>query len=433
MPNNKKKGTSQSDPNKKTISGNHENRLDNNFNKIIDYLQARYEIRKNIVEHRLEYRKTNSDSKEYKELIGEDLSCQLQSYTTYTKIASSLTTILGSTLYVTEYNPIKNYFESLPKWSNSDPDYIAQLSSFVTAKNQNWFNSQFKKMIVRNVAATLGYINFNKQCFVLTGGQSAGKSSFIRFLCPTELKKYYTEQIDFFSKDGVIALTQNFLINFEELDKYNGSKNQSGHIKTFMSTEFVKVRLPYGKNTIRQKRIANFLGTTNHPQFLTDPTGNVRWLIMELEHINHDHGGPNGYNAKVNIDLVYAQAYHLLKSSFEYKLTSTEMEQSELYNKSFLVETTESGLVLDYFMPCEEEEATHGLSIGIIMKTLKTQTTLNLRETRVKNALLTEGFLRKNSFYFTHNQQTRKGIYLVKLIDKHLEQILSKCRIVPKE
>ena len=406
-----------------------EQKVTNNFTRIRDYLTNKYKFRLNIIEQQLEAWEIQGNSKEeYKELREENLYCELMERGER-QVSSCVSAILGSDLYVTEHNPIKEYFKKLPKWDKSKPDHISKLANFVVAKNQDWFNAQFIKMLVRNVAAALGYIPFNKQCFVLTGGQSAGKSTFLRFLCPTELAPYYTEEIDFISKDGVIALTQNFLINLEELDKYN--KTESGHIKTFMSKDQVKVRLPYAKRATRQKRIASFLGTTNQPQFLTDPTGNVRWLVMEIETINHDHGGAKGYNS-IDIDLVYAQAHSLLKSGFEYKLTAEEIRQSEQNNKSFLSETTESGIILEYFEPCKEEDATHGFNVGQLMKFLKTQTSLNLHHTKLKDGLLSQGFVRKDSIYMTGLRQSIKGVYLVKLTDIELTNALYKNEIKAK-
>ncbi len=431
MPNKKNTGVKNSDTNKKNnpSKGKSIDRVSNNFTRITDYLIEKYEFRLNIIEQQLEYATKGSNSEEYKELREENLFCELLSLG-FKQVPSSVSAILGSTLYVTEYNPIQDYFKSLPKWNESDPDHIKKLTSFVKAKNPAWFNPQFKKMIVRNVAAALGHISFNKQCFVLTGGQSAGKSTFLRFLCPPQLMKYYSEEIDFISKDGVIALTQNFLINLEELDKYN--KTESGHIKTFMSKDYVKVRLPYAKRPVRQKRIASFLGSTNQPQFLTDPTGNVRWLIMELEGINHDHGGAKGYGANVDIDLVYAQAYHLLKTGYNYKLTSSEIKESEINNKSFLEETSESGVLLSYFKSAKKGEATHGFNVGQMMKFLKTQTSMNLNQTRLKSALIAEGFIREDSHYFPNMKVSLKGVYLVQLIDDTGKDLIFKNQLNTK-
>ncbi len=432
MPNKKNTGSKSSDPanSNKSRGGNNNDEGHNNFTRIRSFLQRTYDFRLNVIEQQLECRKKDSQE-EYKELREGELFCDLlESKKVFKQIPFCVSAFLGSRDYVPEYNHIKNYFKSLPKWDESEPDHIEKLNSFVLAKKPDWFKLQFKKMIVRNVAAALGHISFNKQCFVLTGGQSAGKSTFLRFLCPPELMKYYSEEIDFISKDGVIALTQNFLINLEELDKYN--KTESGHIKTFMSKDYVKVRLPYAKRPVRQKRIASFLGSTNQPQFLTDPTGNVRWLIMELEGINHDHGGDKGYGANVDINFVYAQAYHLLKSGFNYKLTSDEIKESEINNKSFLEETSESGILLSYFQSAKKEKATHGFNVGQMMKFLKTQTSMNLNQNRIKSALIAEGFTRVDSCYFPNMKVSLKGVYLVKLLDDTGKDLIYKNQLKPK-
>jgi predicted P-loop ATPase len=46
--------------------------------------------------------------------------------------------------------------------------------------------------------------------------QNSGKTSFLRFLIPTQLEKYYTEDIGI-DKDGLISLCKSMIINIDEL------------------------------------------------------------------------------------------------------------------------------------------------------------------------------------------------------------------------
>ena len=96
---------------------------------------------------------------------------------------SALMALLKSK-FVPKFDPLKSYLENLPKWDESQPDYIEELANYVKSKDQYWFNLQFKKMIVRSLACSLNITAFNKQCFTLVGKQNDGKSSFLRFICP---------------------------------------------------------------------------------------------------------------------------------------------------------------------------------------------------------------------------------------------------------
>jgi predicted P-loop ATPase len=75
------------------------------------------------------------------------------------------------------------------------------------------------------------------------------------------------------------------------------------------SRDFINERLPYDRRTSILERRASFIGSTNNIQFLSDDTGSVRWLCFEIESINWK------YNDEIDIDLVYAQAYHLYQSN----------------------------------------------------------------------------------------------------------------------
>ena len=123
-----------------------------------------------------------------------DLYCELLEKARLNGIKEILDNLLKSS-FIPKFNPIKDYFENNPmKWDESQPDYIDNLASYVKAKDKFWFNTQYKKALVRTVACGLGIIKFNKHCFTLIGGQNAGKSSYIRFHAETPfLKQYYKE------------------------------------------------------------------------------------------------------------------------------------------------------------------------------------------------------------------------------------------------
>jgi predicted P-loop ATPase len=207
----------------------------------------------------------------------------------------------------------------------------------------------FKKHLVRLLACATGKIAFNKQCLVLVGGQDAGKSTFVRFLCPPAWKEYYTEEIDFDNKDGWFALAQNVFINLDELR--NLSRQDINKVKSFISKDHVKGRMPFDRRTTKFKRKATFFGSTNNAEFLTDETGNVRWLVLEILDIQHDNGDAKGYARNVDIDLVYSQAFALMQSGFDCQLTKEEKQQSEAYNQAHTKRPIEYELILKFYEP----------------------------------------------------------------------------------
>ena len=160
---------------------------DNIFHKAENFLNQRYNFRFNTILLDIEICKKGYDDWE---IVNENnLYLQLQKSNIKISI-NNLVAILRSDEFVKKYNPIKEYFESLSKWSGKT-DYIAELGNYVSAIDQEQFIYHFKKWAVRVVKCALLKGYFNKQAFVLVQrGQNTGKSTFCRFLAPTILQNY---------------------------------------------------------------------------------------------------------------------------------------------------------------------------------------------------------------------------------------------------
>lgn len=223
-----------------------------------------------------------------------------------------------------------------------DKDYISELGGYVKTTDQKRWLYHFKKHLVRTVACALNDGIINKQCLTLTGGQDCGKSYFCRFLCPPKLKEYYAENIQI-DKDSLIALSENFIINLDELSTL--SKADITALKSYFSKDYIKVRRPYDATTTRAPRVTSFVGSTNEDEFLTDTTGNVRWLCFDVTGIDW------AYSKVVDIDLVWSQAYSLLRNDFKYQLNKEDVRINDEANKKYQVSTPEMELVAKIMKP----------------------------------------------------------------------------------
>lgn len=103
------------------------------------------------------------------------------------------------------------------------------------------------------------------------------------------------------------------------------------------------MRRPYEKKPITVPRRANFIGSTNNHEFLSDYTGSVRWLCFEIDKIDWN------YKNDINIDDVWRQAYYLYKNDFKYELTFDELEQNEKANSAFTINSIEVELITKHF------------------------------------------------------------------------------------
>src|SRR5205085_7960846 len=268
--------------------------------------------------------------------------------------------------YVQKFNPFLSYFESLPKWIPSSEDHISKLCSHVKLRNPHRFERHFKKWLVRTIKCALEDQYCNKNAIILVHEvQNSGKTTFIRFLCPPALKNYMTENISF-DKDSLIALIENFIINLDELATF--TKVEINSLKSILSKSFIKERHPFERKAKKLSRRASFIGSTNMTEFLTDPTGNVRWIPFEISGIDWS------YSKDLNIDDVWSQAYALYKSDFPCDVTAEEVRENEEENKLFTVVTPEMELLMKHYAPGTKEDHDLFQTTGEIEMALKKET-----------------------------------------------------------
>ena len=303
--------------------------------KVEIHINKKWDLRYNIVKNSVDCKA--KDKSHFEELKIENIYRNLQhSRIKYT--LSDLKNLLNSD-FVDTYDPFLNYFESLPEWDGTD--YITMLAKHISVKKQSFFESMFKKHLVRSVKCSLGK-GVNRFIFTIVGEkQSTGKTYFLRWLCPFE-NDYYTEaSIESKSKDTKIAMAKNFFYNIDELASLK--KNDIDSLKSLVSIDKISERLPYGSTAITMKRRGNFLASTNNLDFLVD-IENTRWLVFEILNIDRD------YSKTIDIHKVWAQAYALYKdANFDDQLSKSESEIQGNNNKDFNYSSPEEEAIRKHF------------------------------------------------------------------------------------
>jgi len=294
--------------------------------------------------------------------------------------------------FVERFNPFLNYFEGLPAWTPDQVDIIKRLCSHVQAVNPERFERHFKKWMVRAIKCALEDSYCNKNAIILVHEkQNSGKTTFIRFLCPPALRDYITENISF-DKDSLIALTENFIINLDELATF--TRVEINALKSILSKSFVKERHPFERKAKKIARRASFVGSTNMTEFLTDPTGNVRWIPFEIAGIDWN------YTKEIRIDDAWAQAYALYRSGFSCDVTAEEVAENESETRQFIQVTPEMELLLKYYEPGTKESHDLFRSTGEIEMGLKEATNglIKISNIQLGRALRTLGYVRDNRY-----------------------------------
>lgn len=110
---------------------------------------------------------------------------------------------------------------------------------------------------------------------VLVGEQGGGKSTLIRWLNLDD--DLYGEVRSINGKEGYEAVSGIWIGEVPELMAFRQAKDAES-IKAFISAREDQYRPPYERNVRTFPRRCVLIGTTNNPNFLTDLTGNRRFL-----------------------------------------------------------------------------------------------------------------------------------------------------------
>ena len=249
-------------------------------------------------------------------------------------------------------HPPRAWLESLPTYAGKKDwiDFMAEQVVVVGGEAANRYWRQcFKKWFVAMVASWMLDEVVNHTVLVLIGRQGIYKTTWLDRLIPPELRDYSSKlplsgQI---SKDDRLRLCENVMLNIDELDAICG--REMNIVKSLITSTDVNERAAYGRLKERRVRLASFCASTNNREFLTDVTGNRRWLPFEVESIQ------NPFNTLIPYSMLYAQAKAMVESGyFSYWFEPEEIEMLEKHNEEYRVQEGEEQLLMLLFdVPAE--------------------------------------------------------------------------------
>jgi predicted P-loop ATPase len=221
---------------------------------------------------------------------------------------------------------------------------------------------------------------------VLIGRQGTYKSTWFYYLLPPQLRQYFFTKTNSqrMSRDDKLTLTQYGLICNEELDTMRLS--ELNQLKAAVTMPTIDERPAYGHYAEHRKHIASFCGTGNNVEFLSDPTGNRRWLPFEVDSILSPRDHPFDYEA------VYAQAYALYRQGFQFWFSQAEMERLGEHNRQFETPRLESELVDVFFRLPQGQEKGEYMPVSRALQIIGGNTVQQLSAVRLGRAFMEQGF-----------------------------------------
>ena len=291
--------------------------------------------------------------------------------------------------FVPKFNPFRYYLNHLAPWDETQ-NPILSLAMDVKVRGdddeQLFFYVCLRKWLVAMVAGWLDDEVVNQEILVFIGRQGIYKTTWFANLLPPELKQYFHSNTSFgnMTKDEVLKLSKYGLICCEELDTMKPA--EMNRLKWAVTTVITDERKPYAHNSERRKHIASYCGTGNNLQFIDDDTGTRRWLPFEVMSIRSPH------EYRIHHEEIFAQAYKLYLSGFQYWFNDEEMKLVARHNERFEVAKAERELISRFYRVPHEGEPGDFVSSTEIMQTIGGLLTGQLTKNKLGRAMSALGF-----------------------------------------
>ena len=295
--------------------------------------------------------------------------------------------------FVPDFHPFRFYLEHLPPWDGQD--HILAMSVSVSVKGgvdmQMRFYEYLRKWLVGMVAAWVDPQVVNNVILVLIGEQGSYKTTWFNYLLPPPLRRYFYTKTNGsrMGRDDLLTLTQYGLVCCEELDTMRPA--ELNQLKAAVTMPYIDERAAYAHFHEHRQHIASFCGTGNNLQFLSDPTGNRRWLPFEVESIDSPWEKPFDY------DGIYSQAYALYRQGFHFWFSKAEIEQLAQHNRQFETPRLEAELVQQYFRRPSAGEPGEFMPVSLAMQLVGAGITQKLSTVMLGRAFVEQGFERCTS------------------------------------
>lgn len=153
--------------------------------------------------------------------------------------------------------------------------YSGRLMSLLLEAEATEYTREVELLMLRQLVARALHPGCKADSMiVLAGAQGIGKSTFARELALAD--RFFLDGMSKFDEEHKRRLVGKLVVEVSELEAFNHSDMSS--IKQAITAQRDNIRMPYREFAADYPRTCIFIGTTNEGAFLTDTTGNRRFL-----------------------------------------------------------------------------------------------------------------------------------------------------------
>ena len=280
---------------------------------------------------------------------------------------------------VPEFNPVLEFLNNLPQWDGKN--HVAEVFSRLPGISTE--QHHFLAIWIRSMVAhwlQMDMLHGNECVPTLIGDQGCGKTTFVRRLLPPQLRQYYLDHLNLSNKfDKEMALTNNLLVNLDELDAIRPSQHAA--LKQTLSKSKVNGRPIFGRAQEDRLRFASFVATTNNPHPLTDPTGSRRYICLEIP-----EGQLIDNEGNIDYEQLYAQVlYELREVKAPYWFNNLEVKRIQQLNQNFMEEKDIAEILNACVRKPEEGEVAQAMDCKQLLELVQKEYPLvqNTRSTKI--------------------------------------------------
>ena len=292
------------------------------------------------------------------------------------------------------FNPIIEYLESIehlpahPHWDKLGPWLLGNDSAIA--------NDALQRILVAAVARSYQPGCSMSWLPILVGPQGAGKSQLVKSLVPSQFMAEINAPLEQLEREPSL-LHRGMLLELGEIDHYFKASTVES-FKNIISTSIDQVRLPYARKPQRMPRRFVMFGTTNRSQFLVDPTGNRRFVPLEI---------PIGFEVpwqrvEEERDQLWSAALAAYRAGAEHEYRTGEIAKLRDYIQQFNDDDVWSQDISSYLQTVQETTTRDVLRVGLNVDIHKTS---NKESRRVNDILTRLGWRRQQT---TRNGQSTR-------------------------
>lgn len=236
-------------------------------------------------------------------------------------------------------NPVRDYLMSL-SW-DKQLRVTTMFTDYLGAENDKYTQTVAVKCMAGAVARALeGGVKYDYMP-ILTGKQGIGKSTFLANLG----MQWFTDSLTTFdSKTGAELIQGKWIAEVGELAALK--KHEIEVVKQFITRTSDRYRAAYGRRAEDRKRRCVFFGTSNEDEFLSDITGNRRFLPISCGVTQPKYSVWE--DMPKHIDQLWAEAVVMCVQDTPLHLSRAEEALAEKVRENHAVKSPLEGIIRDF-------------------------------------------------------------------------------------